>query len=195
MTGLAKRFVSRPTSPMNLKNARVIGFFSLPSPDLAEHNPAAYNAAMAGAPAGAGTCAHCGTGIRNHVIVSCDGETAFIGSTCAEKIGGEVYRCSHERLTSEQVAARDAKRDAENAALRASINRAEAFKAERAIQMADIIRPLTAQGTEFHASLAQQLVSGPLSFRQATFAVKTVIGRQTKKNADAWNQLFDRCTA
>lgn len=37
---------------MNLKDASVIGFFSLPSRALAESNPTAYALAMAEAPAG-----------------------------------------------------------------------------------------------------------------------------------------------
>jgi hypothetical protein len=40
---------------LDLTNARVIGFFSLPSPSLAERNPSAYNAAMHDIPAGAGS--------------------------------------------------------------------------------------------------------------------------------------------
>jgi hypothetical protein len=98
-------------APITLQTLSVIGFFSLPPASLAEANPDAYNLAMAGAPAGAGTCAHCGTGILHHVVCRVsDGRTVFIGAQCAERIGGEVSTCSRERLTSEHLTAREAAR-------------------------------------------------------------------------------------
>ena len=181
---------------LNLTTATVVGFFSLPSPSLAEHNPAAYNAAMADAPVGAGSCAHCGTGILHHVIIRlADDSRAFIGTSCAEKVGSErVRQCVRERMTEEQLAERERKaavRRAENDAL---VARVAAERAARYEVMRDVIDPLRAQQTDFHASLADQLLDGPLSDRQACYAVKAILGRETKKNADQWWALYERCT-
>jgi hypothetical protein len=99
---------------MNLRKASVIGFFSLPSPSAAEHNPAGYTLAMQSAPKGAGSCAQCGMGILHHVVIRTeDGKTAFIGSDCAMKIGGEVAEQTRSRLTADQLAERNAKKDAQ----------------------------------------------------------------------------------
>lgn len=180
---------------LSLQNATVIGFFSLPSPSLAEHNPSAYNAAMAEAPAGAGSCAHCGTGILRHVIVrSADGSTAFIGTSCAEKIGSErVQRCVRERLTDEQLAERERKADEHRAANDALAAQVTAERATRHGLLKNIIDPLRAKGTDFHSSLADQLLDGPLSWRQAEYVAKAVVGRCTKKTEQQWEAVYDRC--
>jgi len=99
---------------MNLKKASVIGFFSLPSPSVAEHNPTGYTLAMQSAPKGSGSCAQCGMGIIHHVVIRTeDGKTAFIGSDCAIKIGGDVAEQTKSRLTADQLADRKAKKDAQ----------------------------------------------------------------------------------
>jgi hypothetical protein len=92
-----------------LANATVIGFFSLPSPSLAEHNPSAYYNAMANSPSGAGTCSHCGTGIVHHVVIRDEsGKTRFIGTQCAEKVGIDPeairLRKSREQIDAEKAA-------------------------------------------------------------------------------------------
>lgn len=189
---------------MNLSTSTVIGFFSLPSASLAEHNPAAYNAAMAGAPAGAGTCANCGTGIRHHVIVRTeDGATRFIGTDCAVRVGGEPARCVGARLTSEQLAARTALqaiRCGEHAAARAA---EVARLAEREERFADVLAVLDHNDDQFppavdtfSRSLARQLRIGDLSVRQAHFACKAFFGgaRQNKKNRQQWCDLIDAMT-
>jgi hypothetical protein len=186
---------------LNLTNAVVVGFFSLPSPSLAEHNPSAYNIAMASAPEGAGSCAHCGTGIIHHVIVRLDdNRRVFVGSSCAEKVGNEkVQRCVRERLTAEQIDANDeARRIKVEARRRAGdelIARVAQERAVRAEQLKDIIEPLEALGTEFHSSLASQLRLGSLSPRQAEYAVKGILGRYSKRVADQWDDIYERCVA
>jgi len=92
-----------------LANATVIGFFSMPSPAVAEHNPSAYYAAMARMPRNAGTCSHCGTGIMHHVIIrDVEGKTRFIGTQCAEKVGIDPealrLRKSREQIDAEKAA-------------------------------------------------------------------------------------------
>jgi hypothetical protein len=182
-----------------LSSARVVGFFSLPSLWLAEHNPNAYNAAMADAPAGAGSCSHCGTGILHHVIIrDGDGPERFIGTSCALKVGVSPEAVRY-RMTSDQLAARDAKR-AENQAEWQRKRQAEedtlaAFIAARRETVGGIVDMLRAVGTEFHASLASQLETGPLSWRQAGFVAQatSVTGRRNKKNADAWDDIIILC--
>jgi len=102
---------------MSLKNTKIVGFFSLPSQSLAEHNPSAYNNAMAAAPAGAGACSECGTGILHHVVITdLDGSNRrFIGSDCALKVGLSRHQIVN-RLTDEQIEARaNAKAEEANA--------------------------------------------------------------------------------
>jgi uncharacterized protein (DUF3820 family) len=106
---------------MNLSKATILGFFSMPSPSLAEHNPSAYYNAMADMPRGAGTCAHCGTGIMHHVVVRDEnGKTHFIGTQCAEKVGLDK-ECLRLKMSREEIAARDAARAEELAKFDASV--------------------------------------------------------------------------
>jgi hypothetical protein len=180
---------------MNLQKAIVIGFFSLPSPSLAEQNPNAYNNARAAAPVGAGSCGHCGMGIMHHVVIRLeDGTTGFIGTTCAEKVDDErVQCCVRQKLTEEQLRERERKADE----LRARREAEEAFHdrriAARYELLKDILDVLEGQQTEFHSSLAQQLRLHCLSERQAVYVAKAVVGRYTKKSEEQWNAVVDRC--
>ena len=182
-----------------LSSARVVGFFSLPSLWLAEHNPNAYNAAMADAPAGAGSCSHCGTGILHHVIIrDGDGPERFIGTSCALKVGvsAQLVRL---KITTDQLAVIDAQRAADNAEWQrkrqAEADELAALIAARRESVGDLVDMLRAVGTEFHSSLASQLETGPLSWRQAGFVAKatSATGRRNKKNADAWDDVVERC--
>lgn len=136
---------------MNLKCVHVVGFFSLPSLSLAEANPSAYNAAMQAAPVGAGTCAHCGTGIRHHVIVEDAAQVrSFIGGDCATRLGSdEVVRCVSERKTLVELAVLDAEREELNARHRSA----------EAQRLVDEVR----LGAKF-ADLADRLQGGRGSF-------------------------------
>lgn len=166
---------------------------------LAEHNPSAYNAAMAAAPAGAGSCSHCGTGILHHVIIrDGEGRERFIGTSCALKVGVSPEAVRY-RMTDDQIAARNAKR-AENQAEWQRKRQAEedalaALIAARRETVGGIVDMLRAVGTDFHASLASQLETGPLSWRQAGFVAQatSVTGRRNKKNADAWDDIIILC--
>lgn len=182
---------------LDLRDARVIGFFSLPSPSLAEANPSAYNAAMAGVPSGAGSCSHCGTGILHHVVIRhADGSRAFIGTSCAEKVGCErVRRCVREHVTEDQLAERERKAAVRRAEDEALMARVAVERDTRYELLKDIIDPLRAKETDFHTSLANQLIDGPLSWRQAEYAAKAVVGRCTKKTAAQWESVYDRCQA
>ena len=141
---------------LDLTNAVVIGFFSLPSPSLAEQNPSAYNAAMREVPAGAGSCQHCGTGILHHVVIRIGTERYFIGCDCANRVGSPmVRRCVREGLTAEQIEQREAAAKASQAAWQVAEDERQAKRAAalqlRFESLRDIIEPLEAKGTEFHA--------------------------------------------
>ena len=179
---------------MNLTNASVVGFFSLPSASLAEHNTEAYNIAMAEAPAGAGTCARCGMGIRHHVIVLVEGVRRFIGTECALKVGGSVAEAARRLLTSDELAAKYAREAAQIDLQARNWAKAAKRRAARAEAFKDILMALAAQQTDFHSSLSSQLLSGALSERQAAFACKAMFGRENKRNSQAWNAVFDRVT-
>jgi len=182
-----------------LANAQVVGFFSLPSPMMAEHNPSAYCNAMASAPAGSGSCSHCGNGIIHHVVIRDeDGTTRFIGSDCALKVG--VSRESvRYRLTSEQIAARDARRSAEceewQRKRQAEEDARAALIAARREKVGDLVDMLRSFGGDFFGSLADQLEIRPLSGVQASYVAKatSATGRRNKKNAAAFDAVWDRC--
>lgn len=182
-----------------LANAHVIGFFSLPSPMMAEHNPSAYCAAMAAAPAGSGACSHCGNGILHHVVIRDeDGTTRFIGSDCALKVG--VSRESvRYRMTSDQIAARDAKRSAEREEWQRKQQAEEDARAARLAarreKVGDLVDMLRAYGGDFYGSLADQLEIRPLSWRQGEYVAKatSATGRRNKKNAAAFDAVWERC--
>jgi hypothetical protein len=191
--------MTNQTIGLDLANAVVVGFFSLPSPSLAEQNPSAYNAAMRDVPAGAGSCQHCGTGILHHVVIRIGTERYFIGRDCANRVGSPmVRRCVRENMTAEQIERREADAKASQAAWRAAEDKREAERAAalraRFELLRDIIEPLEAKGTAFHSSLASQLRSGPLSPRQAEYAVKGALNcRYSKRVAQQWDSIYERC--
>jgi len=68
----------------------VVGYYSIPSASLGEHNPTAYNNALAAMPPefGCGICAFCGAAlVHNCLIKSADGKTFSVGSDCVLKTG------------------------------------------------------------------------------------------------------------
>jgi len=179
---------------MNFKDATVIGFFSLPPASLAEHNTEAYNQAMANAPVGAGTCANCGTGIRHHVIVLVEGVRRFIGTECALKVGGTVADGTRHYLTTSQLADKRAKEAVQNELWAKHQEHTRLRRAARSEAFSDVLQALGEHRTDFHQSLAEQLVNGPLSERQARFVCLAVLGRQTKRNEFIWDELFNKVT-
>jgi hypothetical protein len=178
----------------SIRNAQVIGFFSIPSPHIAEHNPELYNNLIRALPAGAGCCSQCGMGITHHIVIRDeDGNKRFIGSDCAAKIGVDADSIRY-RKTTEEIAAREAKRQAWKAEYKALQDAEEAKIAERTERFADIVAMLLAKDTEFHKSLADQLVRNPLSWKQAGFVAKatSATGRRNKANAAAWDDIEAR---
>lgn len=98
-----------------LVGAGIIGYFAMPSRAVAEANPEAYNNALRGLPAGAGSCQHCGTGIHHHIVLRlADRSIAFVGTDCAEKIGCDPREVRYvmSKQEREEIAARAAARAA-----------------------------------------------------------------------------------
>lgn len=180
---------------MNLLNAQVVGYFSAPSPQLAETNPEAYTRAMAELPDGACSCANCGMGIRHHVVIlQPNGRKAFIGSDCAERIGGEIARCVRERCTAEQLFAREArfqKQREEYDNAQAAHNTRFAVRSKYFAVALSVLE----SDNPFFQSLASQLKAGPLSDKQARYALKAVFGRRNKANAAQFDALWNDMTA
>lgn len=183
-----------------LENATVIGFFSIPSPSMAEHNPTAYTLAMQAAPAGAGACSHCGMGILHHVVIrDAEGKTRFIGCDCARKVGVSREALAY-KLTTAQLEERAAKRAIEREAWQLKNQAEEDARAARLAirreKVGDLVDMLRALGGEFYASLADQLETRPLSHRQGEYVAKvtSATGRRNKKNAEAFDAIWDRCT-
>ncbi len=189
----------RPT-PKGLSKAEIIGYFSMPAPFLAQHNPAAYESAMASMPKRAGTCSHCGMGIRHHVVIrDAMGQVRFIGTTCASQVG-----CDADQVRARQT-------DAERAAIVATrekvlkqLGREKIWYAVQALvrdrmhweQVGDLVMMLRQAGGQFYCSLADQLQHGSLSPKQAQHVARatSATGRRNRFNAAAWDDVVARCT-
>jgi hypothetical protein len=202
-------------SKNKLKNVTIIGFFSMPSPSLAEHNPAAYNNLMKNIPweHGAGQCSHCGMGILHHVVIKDEtGQTRFIGTQCAEKVGCDSTALKYRRTTEEQAAI-DAKRDARNAILEKLSAERDIKKAEHLARVGYIITmmeskiaelkksadetndPWTHKTINFYSSLLESLKIGTVSEKQANYIAKatSATGRQTNSNFKEWYRIIAKC--
>jgi len=179
----------------SLRSARIIGYYSLPSPFLCEHNPEAYNRALSQAPEGAGTCSQCGMGLIHHAIIEQDGKRRLVGLDCAQKVGADP-QLIRQRMTTEQRAALDARNAQWDAKRRQAEQERNERRAERTERHGEIIALLRATGSDFHASLADQLAERPLSDRQALFVAKatSATGRRNKGNAEAWDTIINEIT-
>lgn len=132
-------------------------------------------------------------------------------------VNGEWYRGGEFIATSENTIKgrerderpRDLEREAENARCAARLN---AWLEARRTEFADLIAQLTANPCEvpvvpaerwtwmlenghagFIPSLGRELfMAGSLSRRQAQCVAKAVMGRQTNRNAEAWDSLVER---
>jgi hypothetical protein len=189
------------------EKARVVGYYHLPHASLASENPEAYRNALLGAPEGAGTCAHCGTGILHNVVVETeDGLRHCIGTECAQKVGNPTMeRLVRDRMTSSQL-------DEEERRFKLSQEKEEArlkpFKdwMSGQIKDEDVVKVLqflkvagwpegALYGNAFYQSLHHELSnSGSLTHRQAECAIKGLLGRETKKNATDWERIYQAIT-
>ncbi len=186
------------SSRIDLRRAKVIGFFSLPSLSLAEENPQAYNNAIAAAPLGSGACEHCGTGIRHHVII-CDetGRQAFIGTTCAEQVGSEdVRRCVREHKTSEQIALEDVERSACNAKTSALEVARKEKRARVAVKVSGLADQLADGRNGFCDSVARGLREGDLpTGRGLSIVIDILAKKHGRRGSKAYNAAWDTVAA
>lgn len=179
---------------MNLRNVQIIGFFSLPDRSLQESNPEAYASAMRDIPwdLGAGSCSHCGMAICHHVVILDEaGKKRVIGTSCAEKVGADP-EALRSRKTSEEMAIINAKHEAKRAEWKKEADDLKAKQEARKIEFADVLKALEEKNSDFHRSLAEQLIDRALSWKQAEFVCKAIFGRANKKNADAWEAMAER---
>jgi hypothetical protein len=151
-------------------------------------------------PLGHSTCYHCGMGLK-HVVFVRDpdtGKEVTIGSNCAERVGVDPAAL-RSRTTTEQAKARR-EREAEREAKREEKwKKAREARAKRVKPVLPVVKKLReyANLTEstFYGSIADQLESnGNLSWRQAEFVCKALVGttgRRNKKNAAEWDSLFE----
>jgi hypothetical protein len=169
---------------MNLKNARVVGFSTKTTKE--------------GQPAG--TCDHCGTGIKYlvHVIDPSDGVERVIGTSCANKVGNEAVRtCVRERITEDERQRREEKWKARYQAEQQTWHEIQmsAIRNQTAWidRVADIVVAVRDSGNTFLSDLGCQLSNGALSDRQAHYVALYVIGakRVSKKNEDEYCRICD----
>jgi hypothetical protein len=135
----------------------------------------------------------------HHVVIQDeDGKIRYIGSECALKVGISSESVRY-RMTSEQIAERDAKRELQRQEWQLKHQAEEDAKlahlAARREKVGDLVDMLRAFGGEFYGSLADQLERRPLSWRQGEYVAKatSATGRRNKKNAEAFDAVWDRC--
>lgn len=72
---------------------KFVGRFQMPSKLLIDKNPSAYNMALSSLPkiiSGYGSCAHCGTAIKNVYIIECSNSNRYgVGCDCIFKIDSD----------------------------------------------------------------------------------------------------------
>jgi hypothetical protein len=142
---------------------------------------------------GQSLCAHCGTGIKNLVLVrDADGVTHHIGTDCAQRVGLDARQVKDRitdatRADNERKALERAEKDAE----RMQVYRDKLEK--RRADVAHISDALRAIGGEFYTSLADRVECGSLSGRQSWYVAEVVTGRRTKKNADQFDAIRWTC--
>lgn len=205
---------------MGLGPYKWVGMYSLPSSDLAEKNPSAYQEALREMPklkGGCGTCYACGMAIIHICIVADrDGVLYGVGTDCVEKtedphLGNAAKLATAKRLKEIRRQKREEKWHADRAAyLEENKDRLAAEQTAREEKEAARLRAIearldaigrpvvkaleaAAQTSEFFESLHKQIVSeGSLSPRQAQFVAKLVLGRRSKKNETEFDALVDR---
>lgn len=191
-----------------------VGMVSIPGAALAEANCEAYNAALRELPrdliGGCGTCSNCGMAIMNICIIrDADGKRYGVGSDCVLKTDdkalghkAKIAVAKHRRNLAREAA--DKRRQdrhakylvdhADEIAAKAKLDQErqdalKAGKAARAERFADILQFLT--GNDFLASLAEQLLYGPLTVRQAHYAAKAC----ARTGSNRYQEVCERLTA
>lgn len=166
---------------------RVAGFFSLPSPALAEANPYAYSATLANAPRGygLGQCAVCGQAlVHNAMIHDASGRKFSVGLDCVKRAGDrglitaaenarkQAARAERLRQQQERYEAYQAELEAQRQANGGLTNdeiaaqMREQAEAEKNTAISDALAPvlgaLDRAAGSFSASMAEQIRAGRL---------------------------------
>ena len=199
---------------------RFVAIWSAPSKALAEANPEAYNAQLRSKPECCHfSCDHCGTSINNHcIIVDATGKRFTVGTDCVEKTNHtEVVSKVKLALKQKAKAARDAKRQAEQAARKAAYDaelqaqrdanggltdsevahkKAYAARKERLARTNAIVAPvvsvLDAAGGDFCFSIAQGYRNGLLPQGRAKDIVIEIVAKQAgKKGSKAYEAALN----
>lgn len=201
---------------------RLIGVYSFPSATLAEHNPTAYNNALALMPrdVACGSCAFCGMSlVHNFIIQSADQRKFVVGCDCVEKTGDaglvsaiKLQKRRERQAQRMQAQAADAKarlaaERAENGGLTLAEIRAKkeaelaALRAplEQAIveSLSPIIRVLDANPGDFTRMVSQQLMACNLKFspRIVSIMLEIVAKQAGRRNSKAYHAKWDEMNA
>jgi len=192
---------------------RFVAIWSAPSKALAEANPEAYNAQLRSKPACCHfSCDHCGTSINNHcIIVDATGKSFSVGCDCVEKTHHtEIISKVKLALRKKAKAARDAKRQAEQAARKAAYDaelqaqrdanggltdsevahkNAYAARKEQLARTNAIVAPvvsvLDAAGGDFCYSIAQNYRNGHTPKGRAKDIVIEIVAKQSGRKGSA----------
>lgn len=200
---------------------KLVGMYSIPSPSLGEHNPAAYQAALQAMPrdVSVGSCDYCGTPLtHNFIIRSHDGKKSVVGCDCVDKVGDAGLRNAIKLQKSEarreaRLAERQAKFEAEqdeqrqrNGGKTDAELRHEAFAAREAAlkaglqDIADMLRPISDQLARANGGFARDMTrilnSGEvnqLSRNMRNIALDIAAKQQSgsRKNSKAFNAARD----
>jgi len=108
---------------------KMVGLYTLPSTDLAEKNPSAYNAQLNAMPRGygIGSCGVCGMGLTNNYLInSADGKKFAVGCDCVgktndSKLISETHAKKLKVAREKAQIARDAKNEARRVAREAEL--------------------------------------------------------------------------
>lgn len=172
---------------------------------------------------GLGSCDYCGNGIMHNFVVRDGAGCHFVvGCDCARKSGDskviteaenlerlrkkalaeEKRRERWERKCQEREAREEEERQRNGGLTDHEVAEAIRGAAEKKRKEArlKVVGHLTIQlfnmRSDFHNSLARQLISGNLSYRQAEYVCKACVGttgRRNKKNAQEWDDTISLC--
>lgn len=175
---------------------RCVGIASIPSASMAEHNPVAYNNAMAMLPRdlGCGTCNYCGIAImHNCIILSADGRRFVVGSDCVARTGDagliQVVRKERAKVLREgrEVKRRLKRADREAAWAQERAERAAAFRQEH-VELLVKAEPYRVEGS-FIQNVIQRGLSGGWVSERAIEAVANAIHNMEQR---AFNKANSR---
>jgi transcription initiation factor TFIIIB Brf1 subunit/transcription initiation factor TFIIB len=143
---------------------------------------------------GQSVCAHCGTGIKNLVLVrDADGVKHHIGTDCATRIGLDAQQIRN-KITDDQRAEITRKVNEHMQRQDERLQEHREWLKRRQAEVKEVSTALRDLGGEFYCSLAGQIEAGTLSSKQAYYVAVALLRRKTKKNEDQWWDMIWICT-